>query len=84
MVRLAPRQLRMTGMTGDVPYYGGRMSPAQAYAASHRTPPPPPPAPPAPAPARRDPVEALDQLLQSGVLTQQEHDDLRARLVPGS
>jgi hypothetical protein len=61
----------MTGMTGDVPYYGGRFTPAQAYAAAH---PPPPPAPPA-----RDPVAALDQLLESGVLTQEEYDELRAR-----
>ena len=66
MVVLVPRQLRMTGMTGDVPYYGGRFTPAQAYAAAH-----PPP--------RRDPVAALDQLLESGVLTQEEYDDLRAR-----
>jgi hypothetical protein len=32
---LVPRQLRRAGMTGDVPYYGGRLTPAQAYAASH-------------------------------------------------
>jgi hypothetical protein len=32
---LVPRQLRRAGMTGNVPYYGGRLSPAQAYAASH-------------------------------------------------
>ena len=32
---LVPRQLQRVGMTGDVPYYGGRLSPAQAYAASH-------------------------------------------------
>lgn len=85
MVFLVPRQLRMTGMTGDVPYYGGRMSPAQAYAASHRRPAPatpaPPPAPPAP---REDPVEALDRLLAAGVLTQAEYDDLRARVAEPS
>src|SRR4249919_605561 len=40
MVVLVPRQLRMTGMTGNVPYYGGRLSPAQAFAASHPAPPP--------------------------------------------
>ncbi|WP_395695703.1 SHOCT domain-containing protein [Nocardioides sp.] len=82
MVFLVPRQLRMTGMTGDVPYYGGRMTPAQAYAASHRTQPPPPPPPPPTAPPapRRDPVEALDELLESGHLTQEEYDDLRARV----
>ena len=34
-MRLVPRQLQRSGMTGSVPYYGGRMSPAQAYGASH-------------------------------------------------
>ena len=84
MVVLVPRQLRMSGMTGQVPYYGGRMSPAQAYAASHPPPrrpaPPPPPPPPPPAPPRRDPVAALEELLENGVLTRAEYDDLRARL----
>jgi hypothetical protein len=86
MVVLVPRQIRMTGMTGSVPYYGGRFTPAQAYAASHPSPPPvPPPAPP-PAeqpPAARpaqDPVEALQHLLDTGVLTQEEFDELRERV----
>jgi hypothetical protein len=76
----------MTGMTGNVPYYGGRMSPAQAYAASHRTPPPPaaapPPRPPLPdaAPPQRDPLEALDHLLDTGVIDQAEYAQLRARI----
>lgn len=87
MVLLVPRQLRMTGMTGDVPYYGGRLSPAQAYAASHprqAAPPPPAPAPPPPAPAapRPDPVEALDGLLESGVITEEEYHELCDRLTP--
>ena len=34
-MRLVPRQLQRAGMTGNVPYYGGRFSPAQAYAAAH-------------------------------------------------
>jgi hypothetical protein len=34
-MRLVPKQLLRAGMTGQVPYYGGRLSPAQAYAASH-------------------------------------------------
>jgi hypothetical protein len=41
-MRLVPRQLQRSGMTGNVPYYGGRLSPAQAYAASHPTAAPPP------------------------------------------
>jgi hypothetical protein len=32
---LVPRQLLRSGMTGNVAYYGGRFTPAQAYAASH-------------------------------------------------
>ena len=38
---LVPRQLLRSGMTGNVPYYGGRFTPAQAYAASHPSAPPP-------------------------------------------
>lgn len=34
---LVPRQLRRSGLTGNVPYYGGRFTPAQAHAASHPT-----------------------------------------------
>ena len=73
----------MTGMTGGVPYYGGRFTPAQAYAAAHPSPPVPPlpvPPPPVPPPPRPDPLEALQHLLDSGVLTQDEFDELRQRV----
>ena len=77
---LVPKQLRRSGMTGDVPYYGGRFSPAQAYAASH----PPHPRPrPAATPAvtpEADPLAALQQLLDTGVITAEEYQDLRARV----
>ena len=79
-MRLVPRQLRRYGMTGDVPYYGGRFTPAQAYAISH--PPRPTPAGPPPAPAR-DPeasLRALQDLLDSGVITPEEHAMLRDRM----
>ncbi|BBH68294.1 hypothetical protein ACTI_49790 [Actinoplanes sp. OR16] len=59
-------------MTGDVPYYGGRLTPAQAHAASHPNRPRPRPAP--------DPLVALRQLLDAGVITAQEYQDLRARV----
>jgi hypothetical protein len=76
----------MTGMTGNVPYYGGRFTPAQAFAASHPTQPPPPPRPAPPPdaapPAPRDPLEALDRLLETGVVDQQEYEQLRARIAP--
>ena len=38
---LVPKQLKRVGMTGSVAYYGGRLTPAQAYAASHPSVPPP-------------------------------------------
>jgi len=61
-------------MTGSVPYYGGRFTPAQAWAASH---PSRPPARPRPDP--RDTEEALRHLRESGVLTAEEYDELMAR-----
>ena len=81
-------------MTGDVPYYGGRFSPAQAYAAAHqpvrRRPavrPAPAAAPPAPVdpPRVKDPeatLAALEQLFETGVVSREEYDDLRARVNP--
>ena len=80
---LVPRQLRRAGITGEVPYYGGRFTPAQAYAASHPRPSAPPPsapppsAPPAP---RSDPFGALAHLFETGVITAEEYDELRARV----
>ena len=90
---LVPRQLQRAGMTGDVPYYGGRLTPAQAYAISHQPQPPAatstgtPATTPAtmPAPPRpghlTDNLEALQRLLASGVIDQQEYDSLRARVL---
>jgi len=88
-VLLVPRQLRRAGITGDVPYYGGRFTPAQAYAASHPRPPaaappaaapPPTPPPPPPSAPRSDPAAALAHLLDTGVITRAEDDELRARV----
>jgi hypothetical protein len=84
---LVPRQLQRAGMTGTVPYYGGRFSPAQAYAASHRGPRPPggartgQPAPPASSARNQtDTLLALRHLLDTGVITPEEYDGLRARV----
>ena len=99
---LVPKQLQRVGMTGTVPYYGGRFSPAQAYGASHPTAPPPSFADPmtvggafvrapvptagqsaAPASAARnqpDAESALQYLLDSGVISQAEFQQLRARV----
>jgi hypothetical protein len=98
---LVPRQLRRVGMTGNVPYYGGRFTPAQAYAASHPTAPPPSfadpmtaggafvraPVPsagqsaaPATPPNQPDAERALQQLLDTGVISQAEFHELRSRV----
>ena len=85
---LVPRQLQRVGMTGDVPYYGGRFSPAQAYAASHPRARPVAPRPVAPRPvaprpsARADQVAALQHLLDTGVITAEEHRTLLERVAP--
>ena len=82
----------MTGMTGNVPYYGGRFTPAQAYAASHpRTPPPSPPPPRASfgdlpirlgSATRRRRSRPSSDLFETGVVSREEYDDLRARVHP--
>jgi hypothetical protein len=95
---LVPKQLQRVGMTGSVSYYGGRLTPAQAYAASHPSAPPPTFADPmttagafvrAPVPAqgtgfpaqpKPDAHLALQQLLDAGVITQAEFQQLRARV----
>jgi hypothetical protein len=82
---LVPKQLQRAGMTGDVPYYGGRFSPAQAYAASHpshRPPSPLSPAPRQPVPARgdADTLTALQHLLDTDVIDETEYRQLRERL----
>jgi hypothetical protein len=64
-VVLVPRQLQRSGMTGNVPYYGGRFTPAQAYAASH--------------PRQQRNEAALRHLLDTGVITADEYADLSAR-----
>jgi hypothetical protein len=83
-MRLVPRQLQRAGMTGTVPYYGGRLSPSQAYAVSHQ-----PPVSAAPAPRSEADtagyltatLATLQQLLDDGVLTADEYQELRQRVL---
>jgi hypothetical protein len=86
---LVPRQLQRAGMTGSVPYYGGRFSPAQAYAAAHPSAtsgPGPGAAPrtaqPVAAPAARtdESLAALQRLRDEGVLTPEEYAELASRV----
>ena len=74
---LVPRQLQRAGMTGDVPYYGGRFTPAQAYAAAH----PSRSRPPAPPHGDSDALRALRYLLDSGVISPAEYRDMSARVI---
>jgi len=99
-MRLVPKQLQRAGMTGSVPYYGGRFTPAQAYAAAHPSTYPPGSSLPAPestgaAPAARpsappasragsqaDTLAALQHLVDTGVITAKEFEEIRGRVVP--
>ena len=78
---LVPRQLKKTGMTGDVPYYGGRFTPAQAYAASHPPPKPPPAVTVTVTAEQGAQLQALQHLLDTGVITPAEHAEFQARVV---
>lgn len=81
-MRLVPRQLQRAGMTGSVPYYGGRLTPAHAYAVTH--PPQPPPASGSSARAAgelTDKLATLQQLLDDGLLSDEEYDMLRRRVL---
>jgi hypothetical protein len=73
---LVPRQLERAGMTGNVPYYGGRLTPAHTYAITHPTGAPPPP----PAPDQAETVRALQHLLNAKVITPEEYQRLRGRV----
>ena len=90
---LVPRQLKRAGMTGAVPYYGGRFTPAQAYAASHPAAPPPEslgrgstivrasvPGARRPIRSPKETRRALEQLRDDGVISSEEYDDLRSRM----
>ena len=78
---LVPRQLMRSGMTGEVPYYGGRLTPAQAYAAQHSGGPPTSAA--APAPPQKSVEERLallEELHEEGTITDAEFETLSARI----
>ena len=69
---LVPRNLRRVGMTGNVPYYGGRLTPAHIQAISH----PARPAGAEPAPT----IAALNRLRAAGVVTEEEYDRILSRV----
>ncbi|GAB7007011.1 hypothetical protein JCM18899A_44840 [Nocardioides sp. AN3] len=85
---LVPRQLQRAGMTGQVPYYGGRLTPAHIYSLEHPNEPLPPslalptmsrtPAPP------KEPkiVRQLRKMRDKGVITDEEFAAISARVRP--
>ncbi|MGW6130846.1 SHOCT domain-containing protein [Cellulomonas sp. NPDC055163] len=88
---LVPRQLQRSGMTGQVPYYGGRLTPAQISSLQHpqegvpaslRHPPTTRPAPPAEEPDEPTAVRQLRALRDQGVLTEAEFTEFAARVSP--
>ena len=88
---LVPRQLQRSGMTGQVPYYGGRLTPAQIYSLQHPTeqvPPSlrhPPMSRSASGPkAVKEPkvVRQLRKMRDKGVLTDDEFEAIAARVRP--
>ncbi|MFL6179713.1 MAG: SHOCT domain-containing protein [Actinomycetes bacterium] len=83
-MRLAPRQLQRAGMTGAVPYYGGRLSPSQAYAVSHQANVVPPEGRPAAGTAAgglTEKLATLQHLLDDGVITDAEYRAFRERVL---
>ena len=85
---LVPRQLERAGMTGSVPYYGGRLTPAHIYALQH-------PNQPVPAsmglpamgrtattPKESKVVRQLRKMRDKGVITDEEFQTISARMRP--
>ena len=66
-------------MTGDVPYYGGRLTPGQTYALTHQARPPHPP--PGSVPMdKSEAFRALQYLLDTGVISPSEHTEFMGRV----
>jgi hypothetical protein len=90
---LVPRQLRRSDFPSSVPYYRGRLTPAQI--AGLQRPPAPAPAAPLPPPvpvpvpvaspediARR--LAMLDGLRAEGIVSDEEYEELRGRVDGGA
>ena len=85
---LVPRQLQRAGMTGQVPYYGGRLTPAHIYSLQHPNEPLPPslqlPPMARSATTVKEPkvMRQLRKLRDTGVITDEEFTTISARVRP--
>jgi hypothetical protein len=85
---LVPRQLQRAGMTGRLPYYGGRLTPAHIHSLQHPDDAEPPSLglPPASrsATTAREPkvVRQLRKMRDKGVITDEEFTTISARVRP--
>lgn len=85
---LVPRQLQRSGMTGRVPNYGGRLTPAQIHALQHPDQQVPPslqhlPVSRAAAPGKEPKVvRQLRKMRDRGVITEAEFATISARVHP--
>lgn len=83
---LVPRQLQRAGMTGRVPYYGGRLTPSHIYSLQHPGEPVPPsvgmPLTTRSTASPKDPkaLRRLRKLHDDGVITDEELATLSARV----
>ena len=83
---LVPRQLQRAGMTGRVPYYGGRLTPTQIYSLQHPDEPVPPGVRMQPtsrssaSPKQPKTLRRLRKLHDDGVITDEELATLSARV----
>jgi Short C-terminal domain len=70
---LVPRQLRRSDFPSSVPYYGGRLTPQVIAGLQH---------PLRPDQSRQ--LATLDELHAQGVVTDDEYEEIRRRIVGGS
>ena len=85
---LVPRQLQRAGMTGRVPYYGGRLTPAHIYSLQHpggELPPSlqlPPMSRSATTPKEPKMMRQLRKMREKGVISPEEFATISARVRP--
>jgi hypothetical protein len=80
-MRLVPRQLRRSDFPSSVPYYGGRLTPGVIAGLEAR--PTPDPAPASVDAESAGLLEPLTRLRDRGVLSEDEYQSIRQRILDG-